>query len=131
MLKSLFVGALIALGSSVYAAADCADALQTSASKDQVKTSMASTLTIKEGQERAHIAVKGMMCGSCAGNIESAVKSLKGVDQIAVDLKAGAVEVSYDPKAVNAEAIVNQINAAKGGKYKASLAAPAAAKPQG
>lgn len=49
--------------------------------------------------------VKGMTCGHCKSAVEGALKELKGVSEVKVDLDAGTAEVTYDKSQVAEEAM--------------------------
>jgi copper chaperone len=44
-------------------------------------------------QQQIVLNIQGMSCGSCVRHVEGALKSVAGVTYVAVDLKAGRVEV--------------------------------------
>ena len=48
-----------------------------------------------EGLRRTVLTVKGMMCRSCAGAVEQALRRVPGVAKVAVDTGSGTVEVAY------------------------------------
>jgi copper ion binding protein len=60
---------------------------------------------------KKELKVSGMTCGHCRGAVESALKTLKGVNDVDIDLKTGKVIVDYDDGAAAehelAEAIRN------------------------
>ncbi|TDX52504.1 heavy-metal-associated domain-containing protein [Orenia marismortui] len=58
------------------------------------------------------IEVKGMFCEKCQKAVESAVKSLDGVKEVKVDLKAGEVDVKFDQEEVELTEIEDEIRAA-------------------
>jgi len=45
----------------------------------------------------AALNVNGMTCGHCKATVEKAVSAVDGVSEVAVDLAAKTVTVSYDP----------------------------------
>ena len=49
--------------------------------------------------------VEGMSCQHCVNSINKAVGELKGVDKVAVDLKAKTVTVDYDQEQVGLDRI--------------------------
>ncbi len=49
--------------------------------------------------------VEGMSCAGCSGKVEAAVKKLKGVYTVAVDLNTKTAKIAYDPKKVSPEKI--------------------------
>ena len=44
------------------------------------------------------LSVEGMMCGKCAAHVENALKALKGVTAVKVDLDAKSVTVTATAK---------------------------------
>lgn len=57
---------------------------------------MSNTLTLK---------LRGMSCASCANNIESAIRSVPGVDECHVNFGAEQASIQYDPQITNLEQI--------------------------
>lgn len=53
--------------------------------------------------EKKTIAVLGMMCAGCAGNVERKLRSLNGMARADVNLPARTVFVEYDPAVVSPE----------------------------
>ncbi len=47
-------------------------------------------------KQESTLKVEGMTCGHCAGTVEKAVKSLRGVESASVDLAGGSLQVAYD-----------------------------------
>jgi len=45
--------------------------------------------------------VTGMHCSGCASSVEKAIKGLKGVNAVKVDLKGGKATVDFNPDTVN------------------------------
>lgn len=43
------------------------------------------------------INIKGMMCGHCQATVENAIKAVKGVKSVKVDLEKKQATVEYDP----------------------------------
>ncbi|MBI3767254.1 MAG: heavy-metal-associated domain-containing protein [Deltaproteobacteria bacterium] len=62
--------------------------------------------------------VEGMTCGSCAGSVANAAKSVPGVSGADVDVKAGTAVVRYRPQLADPEAIAGAITKAG---YRASV----------
>ena len=60
--------------------------------------------------------IDGMMCNHCRANVEKALQSLQGVDNVAVDLAAGTATVTG---AATDDAIVSAITAIGYGAEKA------------
>ena len=46
------------------------------------------------------LAVRGMICASCSGSVEQALRKLDGVVEVKVDMRKDAVLVRYDEKKV-------------------------------
>ena len=57
------------------------------------------------------IPVTGMTCASCAGSVESMIKSVKGVSIAVVNLAANSVKVSFDSDITNANEMQKAIRA--------------------
>ncbi len=62
--------------------------------------------------------VRGMTCANCVANVERAVRKLKGVEEVSVNLIEEMMIVSFDEEAVNVEMIENAVNKAG---YSATL----------
>ncbi|MBT1075827.1 heavy-metal-associated domain-containing protein [Geobacter grbiciae] len=60
----------------------------------------------------AAIKTVGMTCGSCAGKIEKALKPMKGVAGVEVDVEGGWVLVGYDTNSANPEAFAGAVRKA-------------------
>ena len=60
-------------------------------------------------QEVSIFHVEGMSCQHCVASIKKAVGELKGVDSVAVDLKAKTVTVSFDAQTVKQQNITEAI----------------------
>lgn len=58
---------------------------------------------------KATFPVSGMMCAVCAGTVERILRSEPGVEGAAVNLAAGTVEVSWNPKEINPEAFARSL----------------------
>ena len=71
------------------------------------------------------LSVTGMKCGECADHVKTALMGVEGVRGATVDQASGKVEVSYDDKKTNLDAMVKAINASG---YQASIAQPAVPK---
>ena len=56
--------------------------------------------------------VKGMTCGGCTSAVTRALKATGGVHDIAVDLGAGKVTVSYDAGAASPEQLRRAVRSA-------------------
>lgn len=59
--------------------------------------------------EKKVIAVMGMMCAGCAGNVERKLREMDGVATANVNLPARTVMVEYDEKATSLEAMKAQL----------------------
>ena len=59
--------------------------------------------------EKKTIAVLGMMCAGCAGNVERKLSSLKGVASAAVNLPARTVLVEYDGNVITPEQMKEEL----------------------
>lgn len=59
--------------------------------------------------EKKIIAVMGMMCAGCAGNVERKLREMDGVATANVNLPARTVMVEYDEKATSLEAMKAQL----------------------
>ncbi|GHU71106.1 copper chaperone CopZ [Clostridia bacterium] len=51
--------------------------------------------------EKAKLKVSGMMCDHCVAAVTKAVTGLSGIGGVQVDLKAGTVDVEYDPSSAS------------------------------
>lgn len=59
--------------------------------------------------ETKTIAVVGMMCAGCAGNVERKLRAMEGVETANVNLAARTVLVSYDPNRVNPQQMKDEL----------------------
>lgn len=69
-------------------------------------------LNVRKGATADSVAVLktlGMTCGSCAAKIEKALKPLKGVAGIEVDVNGGWVLVGYDSKATGPDPFAGMV----------------------
>ncbi len=55
------------------------------------------------------IDVSGMACEGCESNVVSALDALEGVTSATADHESGAVDVEYDPSAVDEGSIASAI----------------------
>lgn len=55
------------------------------------------------------INVKGMSCMHCERRLESALKEIKGVKKVKADHTAGILEVEYNEKKTDLDAIINAV----------------------
>jgi len=60
-------------------------------------------------KEISNFTVNGMSCSHCENSVKKAVGSLKGVNNVKVDLKTKKVTVEYDPEMVALDTIVEAI----------------------
>lgn len=61
---------------------------------------------------REKFRVEGMTCSACSAHAEKAVKKLKGVQSVQVNLLANAMQVEYDEAVLEAAAIINAVKEA-------------------
>ncbi|MFT8320625.1 MAG: copper chaperone CopZ [Bacillus sp. (in: firmicutes)] len=60
--------------------------------------------------EQITLKVDGMSCGHCVKAVESSVGELSGVSTVKVNLEEGLVDVAFDEKEVNLDAIKETID---------------------
>lgn len=53
--------------------------------------------------------IRGMTCSSCSAHVEKAVKSLKGIKQVNVNLLSNSMVVEYDEQNINNKAIIDSV----------------------
>lgn len=53
--------------------------------------------------------VEGMSCGNCVKSVENNIGGLDGVKNVAVELEAGKVQVSYDATTISLDKIEEEI----------------------
>ncbi|WP_420130265.1 heavy-metal-associated domain-containing protein [Longimicrobium sp.] len=68
--------------------------------------------------EKVTIPVQGMSCGGCAGSVQRALITHRGVRAAAVNLELKSATVEFDPAATSPDALVQTIRAAG---YQAAL----------
>lgn len=56
--------------------------------------------------------VDGMTCGSCVRHVEGALRTLRGVTKVTVELRDGLVRVEHDPSRSSIEQIIHALGAA-------------------
>ena len=56
------------------------------------------------------IAVDGMVCGGCESVLESTISKLNGVSIVKASHKNKTATVTYNPKVISVQKIVNEIN---------------------
>jgi copper chaperone CopZ len=59
--------------------------------------------------KEAVIAVRGMVCSSCAQAVEKALRKLDGIAEVRVELKNDRVRVRYDGKRVTPQQMVEVV----------------------
>lgn len=62
--------------------------------------------------ETAAINTPGVLCGSCAKNIEKALATIDGIEEVSVDVDKKIVEVSFVPEKTNLQLIESSIASA-------------------
>ncbi len=62
--------------------------------------------------ETVTLHVSDMHCGHCKARVEEALKAVKGVKKVKVDLDSATAEVSYHPSETDGEALVAAVSAA-------------------
>ncbi|MGI6658167.1 MAG: heavy-metal-associated domain-containing protein [Dethiobacteraceae bacterium] len=55
------------------------------------------------------LSISGMTCNHCKMRVEKALKTLDGVESVAVDVQAGRAEVQYDPAKISGEVLKNAV----------------------
>lgn len=88
----------ISLALGVLAACPCTCSSSGAASADPAESEPAR-------KQLATFAVKQVSCHGCAEKITKRLATISGVDQVAVDLKAARVKVSFDASKTDAETI--------------------------
>ena len=68
--------------------------------------------------------VTGMTCSACSAHVDKAVRKLKGVSEVNVNLLGGSMTVEYDPAAETPEDIIAAVDAAGYGCALPQKAAP-------
>jgi P-type Cu+ transporter len=68
--------------------------------------------------ETVSVDVKGMSCASCVGRVEKVLLKVAGVSKASVNFASEKAEVSFDPKLIQSEQILDVINQAG---YEATL----------
>ena len=59
--------------------------------------------------ESVTLNVQGMSCGKCVKSVENSVGAVNGVNEVAVDLQAAKVTVTFDEGVTSVEAIKETI----------------------
>lgn len=67
------------------------------------------------------LGVRGMTCGNCVKHVDKAVRSVRGVSNVQVDLASGQVKITHAPDA-DLEAVIAAIDEAG---YEAGFGATA------
>ena len=57
----------------------------------------------------ARIVIDGMVCKSCTSAVTSALERTAGVRAVSVSLESKSASVTYDPSAVDADALVDVV----------------------
>ena len=63
-------------------------------------------------QSVTELTVDGMTCGNCARHVDKAIRSVPGVNDVAVDLSGKKAKVSYDPAVATTEAMAQAVKKA-------------------
>lgn len=58
---------------------------------------------------KVSIKTSGIKCNHCVKKVENAIKTLNGIDTVAIDLSTGMVNVTYNSLEVNQKEILNAI----------------------
>ena len=72
------------------------------------------------GTEQAKLSIEGMTCMSCVAHVEKALGKVSGVVSASVDFAAATADITFHPKDISADDLVNAVR--KTG-YDADLAA--------
>ena len=62
--------------------------------------------------QETKLKISGMSCQGCAGNVEKALRGVKGVSAASVDLGASQASVQYDPAKTNPKALADAVKKA-------------------
>ena len=54
--------------------------------------------------------VPSITCSVCSGKIQKGIKSLKGIENVSIDLKSQMVNVAYNPQDVEAREIKGKVS---------------------
>ena len=65
--------------------------------------------------------ISGMSCAACSARVDKAVRNLKGIKEVSVNLLTNSMVVSYDENRVNEEKIINAVTKAGYGANKVEL----------
>jgi Cu+-exporting ATPase len=74
-----------------------------------------STLAAADGDRATKetlLAVRGMVCSSCSGSVEQALRNLDGVVEVKVDIRKDAVLVKYYEKRVTPQKMMETLRKA-------------------
>jgi Cu+-exporting ATPase len=74
-----------------------------------------STLAAADGDPTSRetlLAVRGMICSSCSGSVEQALRKLNGVIEVKVDIRKDAVLVKYNEKKVTPQKMMETLRKA-------------------
>ncbi len=75
-------------------------------------------------EQKLTLPITGMTCANCAANIERVVKKLDGVAEANVNFAAESAAVSYDPKQLRLQNVVDKIQQSGFGVTTARLEMP-------
>ena len=64
-----------------------------------------------EKTETVTLHITGMHCAHCKANVESAIRAVKGVKDVRVDLESGKAEVRYVPSKTEKEKLAEAVAA--------------------
>ena len=56
------------------------------------------------------VPIVGMACAACAANVEKRLKSLKGIQSVAVSLPGRSAQIDYDPAVISLEKMKQEVN---------------------
>ena len=61
--------------------------------------------------KKVKLTVEGMHCGSCAGNVEKALKKVKGVEEVSVSMMTNKaiIQVEDDVKEEDLKAAIKEV----------------------
>lgn len=54
--------------------------------------------------------VPSIACSNCSGKIKEGIESLKGINNVSIDLKTQMVNVEYNPQEIHAHEIKDKIS---------------------
>ena len=62
--------------------------------------------TKMSNEKETILAVEGMTCGSCVRHVTSALRALRGIRDVAVELRQGKVRVTREPGAASSDEMI-------------------------